>query len=67
MIEIFVDEEKCTGCGECVRVCPKGPRIYRIVEKKGRKVAEVMDKSFCFGCTSCVGVCKLGAIRLEQK
>ncbi len=64
MIEIFIDEEKCTGCGECVRVCPKGPRIYRIAEKNGKKVAEVLDGSFCFGCTSCVTYCRPGAIKL---
>jgi Pyruvate/2-oxoacid:ferredoxin oxidoreductase delta subunit len=66
MIEIFVDDEKCTGCGECIRVCPKGPRIYRIVEKNGRKVAEVVDINFCIGCTLCVTACKPKAIRLER-
>ena len=67
MIEIFIDPEKCTGCGECVRVCPKGPRIYRIVEKNGKKVAELMDKSFCLGCTTCVASCPPKAIKLERR
>ncbi len=67
MIDIFIDEEKCTGCGECIRVCPKGPRIFRIVEKKGKKVVEVLDKSFCIGCTTCLTACKPGAIRLERR
>ena len=66
MIEIFVDSEKCTGCGECIRVCPKCPRIYRITEKNGRKVVEVVDKSFCIGCTTCVTACKPRAIWLER-
>ncbi len=66
MIEIFVDSEKCTGCGECIRVCPKGPRIYRIIEKNGRKFVEVVDKSFCIGCTNCVMACRPKAIRLER-
>ncbi|MBU4372930.1 MAG: 4Fe-4S binding protein [Euryarchaeota archaeon] len=34
-MDIIVDAEKCTSCGECIRACPKGPRIYRIVEKDG--------------------------------
>lgn len=66
MIRIFVDPEKCTGCGECIRVCPKGPRIYRLVEKKSRKVVEVLDESFCIGCTNCIVACKPKAIRLER-
>jgi len=66
MIDIFIDDEKCTGCGECIRVCPKGPRIYRLVEKNGKTVAEVADKSFCIGCTICVTYCMPKAIRLER-
>ncbi len=65
MIEVYIDTEKCTGCGECIRVCPKGPRIYRIVEKNGKKKAEVADVSFCMGCTTCVTACRAGAIRLK--
>jgi NAD-dependent dihydropyrimidine dehydrogenase PreA subunit len=66
MIDIFIDEEKCTGCGECIWVCPKGPRIYRLVEKDGKKVAQVIEKSFCIGCTTCVSYCRPKAIRLER-
>lgn len=65
MIDIYINAEKCTGCGECIRVCPKGPRIYRLVEKNGRIVAQVADRSFCIGCTTCMVHCKPGAIRVD--
>jgi len=66
MIEIYVDPEKCTGCGQCIKVCPKGPRIFRLVEKNGKMVAEVLDRSFCIECTTCVMYCRPGAIRLVR-
>ncbi|MCX9084307.1 MAG: 4Fe-4S binding protein [Candidatus Methanoperedens sp.] len=67
MMDILIDQEKCIGCGECIKVCPKGPRIYWLIEKKGRKVAEVGDKSFCIGCANCMAMCRPGAIRLVRK
>ncbi len=67
MIDIIVDTEKCTGCGECIRVCHKGPRIFRIVEKNGKKMAEILDMSFCIGCTNCVVACKPEAIKLKRE
>ena len=39
---IIIDTDKCDGCGECVRVCPKG--IFDIaVDDYGKSVAHVME------------------------
>ena len=65
-MKIYIDEEKCTGCGKCKVACPKGPRIYSIEEKNGRKVCILKDPSYCLGCRMCVTVCMEDAITLEN-
>lgn len=51
----YVEEEKCVGCGTCVRYCPSG--AVRIVEKKAR-----IDYDVCIGCGQCIVVCSYGAM-----
>ncbi len=53
MIEISRD--RCTGCGECVEVCPTGALSI----EAGR--AQV-DQALCRGCEACVGACQEGAV-----
>lgn len=53
MIEISAD--RCTGCGECVAVCPAGALSI----EAGR--AHV-DHSLCRGCEACLAVCPAGAL-----
>jgi polyferredoxin len=45
------DEEKCTKCGICRRVCPV--QVSEIYEQKGGKIAT----SMCILCTRCVEMC----------
>lgn len=65
MVEITVDEEKCNGCGICREVCPKGPRIWDIQDKGGRKLAVVIDISYCIYCTDCATRCPTNAIKVK--
>jgi NAD-dependent dihydropyrimidine dehydrogenase PreA subunit len=60
-----VDEDKCTGKGRCREVCPKGPRIWEVKEKGGRKVCIVLDINYCLNCGSCVAFCPDNAIRIK--
>jgi len=54
----IVDREKCTGCGECVEVCP----LDAITLKDD---VAVINEEECSDCGSCVDVCPTEAITLE--
>ena len=57
-----VDEEKCTGCGRCVRSCPI--QLTEVVNKKARP-NERYDHFRCIACENCMAVCPEDAIRIE--
>ncbi|RMF89994.1 MAG: 4Fe-4S dicluster domain-containing protein [Methanobacteriota archaeon] len=65
MAEITVDAGKCTGCGMCRSVCPKGPRIWEVRDVGGKKTAVVLDKDACLYCTLCITRCPVDAIKIE--
>jgi NAD-dependent dihydropyrimidine dehydrogenase PreA subunit len=56
-----VNSEKCTGCGECVEICPV--EVYEIQNKKSVAVNE----EECVGCESCIEVCEQEAITVTEK
>lgn len=55
--EIRVNEEKCTGCGLCVSVCPV--RVFRM--EKGK--SQVINRKSCEGCGACFKQCPKRAIK----
>lgn len=57
---VTVDQDKCTGCGECVDVCPV--EVYELQDGKSTPVHE----EECLGCESCVEVCEANAITVEE-
>lgn len=58
---IKIDEEKCNGCGLCVKGCHEG--ALQIIDGKARMVSE----TYCDGLGACIGECPLGAIELEER
>lgn len=56
---IKIDEEKCTGCGNCIPNCPEG--ALQIIDGKARLISDL----FCDGLGACIGTCPEGAIITE--
>ncbi len=48
---IKIDEEKCNGCGLCVKACAEG--AIKIVNGKAKLVSE----TYCDGLGACIGHC----------
>ncbi len=64
-----IDVDKCTGCGQCVSVCPV--EALSLVSandphKKNRKVA-VLHEDICLGCGVCVRSCPTNALRVVPR
>lgn len=60
LIHYYVIEEKCPGCGLCVKACPQGAITFM-----GKKKPVVLDGSKCIKCGACYDVCKLEAIGVK--
>lgn len=58
---ISIDEEKCTGCGQCIPDCPEG--ALQLIEGKARLVSDL----FCDGLGACMGTCPEGAISVIER
>ncbi len=54
------DKDCCTGCGECVEICPVG--VWEIVDGK----SDPVNADECVGCMSCVEVCPDNCITVEE-
>lgn len=71
-----VDKEKCVGCGNCVRECPRG--IIHLVpadakvhircssKDSARAVTKACDVG-CIGCRRCVRACEQDAVVFDEK
>lgn len=53
---IKIDEKKCIGCMNCVKVCLAG--CFEMIEKKAR----IINLEKCMECASCWYVCQEEAI-----
>ncbi|OQX21326.1 MAG: hypothetical protein BWK75_03380 [Candidatus Altiarchaeales archaeon A3] len=63
-MQIVIDHEKCDGCGICIDVCHKGPRIFKIEKVGNKNMCVVQDASYCNICTTCLSKCPKKAINL---
>jgi len=58
---IRINEELCTGCGDCVPACEEG--ALAIIDGKARLVKEI----YCDGLGACLGECPTGALTIEKR
>lgn len=58
---IKIDEEKCNGCGLCVKACHEG--AIGLVNGK----AKLLRDDYCDGLGNCLPVCPTGAISFEER
>ena len=59
--QVLVDNEKCTSCAICERVCP----YLAISLDQSRK--PVVDQTQCDNCGLCVSICPFDAMELARK
>ncbi len=74
-----IDEKECTGCGNCIVVCPVGAlNSLDVAGGKGASIAELtrvvtggravsMDAKLCNGCGTCIMYCPSNALLLENE
>jgi ferredoxin len=58
---ISIDDDKCTGCGDCIPDCPEG--AIQLIDGKARLISDL----FCDGLGACIGTCPQGAISVIER
>ena len=54
----LVDQDKCSGCGNCVEICPS--EVYQMEEDKSNPIYP----EECIECWACVNHCPAESIQL---
>jgi len=61
-MNIAIDQQRCTGCGDCADICPAEPNVFAMVADK----AQPAHPEECIDCGACEDACPEEAIRLEE-
>jgi len=62
LITYSIIDEKCPGCGLCIRECPVGAITFA-----GKKKPVILDETKCTRCGACYNICRLGAVEIKQE
>ncbi|BDG05806.1 ferredoxin III, nif-specific [Anaeromyxobacter oryzae] len=62
-----VDDERCIGCGRCVKICAHGVLEPKEVdeEESAKMFVTVANPDDCIGCEACGRTCKKEAFSFE--
>ncbi len=59
VVTLALDEEKCTGCGVCLIVCPHA------VLNMNAKHVRIRNRDACMECGACAQNCPTGSVTVE--
>jgi heterodisulfide reductase subunit A len=73
---LYIDQEKCTGCGVCGQKCPVEAidlfnerlslcKATSVKYPQAVPLVYAIDKNYCIGCGVCEGVCKANAVQYD--
>lgn len=61
VVALQLDQDKCTGCGMCLTVCP-----HRVLGmESGRRRVRIEDRDACMECGACSRNCPAGALSVK--
>ncbi len=68
MAVLTINQERCKGCGLCVRACPKKLLVLSetTINRQGYHPVEITDMEACVACTSCALTCPDICIEIEK-
>jgi ferredoxin len=64
-----IEEDKCTGCGKCITLCPVEAMSLVSASDPGnpKKKKAKLDREQCIGCGVCLKDCSPGALKLKLR
>lgn len=63
--KVYIDKERCKGCGFCVEFCPREVlKMSLELSPKGYNLAVVDDESKCLACGFCELLCPEFAVKV---
>jgi tetrahydromethanopterin S-methyltransferase subunit A len=64
-VKVKVDEDRCSGCGICLEICPQ--RVYELRTYGERELAVPVAEENCSRCRACEEKCPQGAIEITEE
>ncbi|MCP4764149.1 MAG: molybdopterin-dependent oxidoreductase, partial [archaeon] len=70
-IIVHIDEERCIGCGNCIKICPHEAISFNYDNKKyifgDRKIQKAeINPLKCYNCATCLSECPVNAISINK-